>query len=222
MGLMALRMPTNGPGGTSAKGDEGPDAAALREMALAASRGDREAIHRVLISVAPRVQRAARGVLGTGAPDVDDATQESLIALVDALPRFRGECSVVGYATRIAVRTSLRLRRQQRARGDREQRSAQQAEDEGRLEPVAALDGKLLAHRRRDAMREVLASLPDEQAETLLLRIVLGFSLAEVADATGVPVNTVRSRVRLGKQSMRRRLESPDYQRQRELLRADR
>jgi RNA polymerase sigma-70 factor (ECF subfamily) len=37
---------------------------------------------------------------------------------------------------------------------------------------------------------------------------VLGWSLEEVASATGVPVNTVRSRVRLAKEALRRRIEA--------------
>ena len=40
-----------------------------------------------------------------------------------------------------------------------------------------------------------------------MLRVVMGFSLAEVAEATGAPINTVRSRVRLSKEALRRRIE---------------
>jgi DNA-directed RNA polymerase specialized sigma24 family protein len=36
---------------------------------------------------------------------------------------------------------------------------------------------------------------------------VMGFSLGEVADATGTPLNTVRSRIRLAKEALRRRIE---------------
>ena len=53
-----------------------------------------------------------------------------------------------------------------------------------------------------------MEQLPEEQAETLALRVVLGFSLEEVAQATGVPLNTVRSRVRLAKTSLKKRIES--------------
>jgi RNA polymerase sigma-70 factor (ECF subfamily) len=40
------------------------------------------------------------------------------------------------------------------------------------------------------------------------MRVVLGWSLEEIAAHTRVPVNTVRSRLRLAKEAMRRRIEA--------------
>ena len=57
-------------------------------------------------------------------------------------------------------------------------------------------------------MRELLAAIPTEQGETLAMRVVLGWSLEEIAAHTRVPVNTVRSRLRLAKEAMRRRIEA--------------
>jgi len=37
---------------------------------------------------------------------------------------------------------------------------------------------------------------------------VLGWSLEEIASHAGVPINTVRSRIRLAKEAMRRRIEA--------------
>jgi RNA polymerase sigma-70 factor (ECF subfamily) len=80
------------------------------------------------------------------------------------------------------------------------------------LESEACADetpsAELEAERRRRAIRELLVELPEEQAETLALRVMLGWSLEEVASATGAPVNTVRSRVRLAKEALRRRIEA--------------
>jgi RNA polymerase sigma-70 factor (ECF subfamily) len=41
------------------------------------------------------------------------------------------------------------------------------------------------------------------QAETLIMRIVLGFSVEEIAASTDVSVNTVKTRLRLGKNALR-------------------
>ena len=66
----------------------------------------------------------------------------------------------------------------------------------------------VLAEKRRVAIRELLSTLPENQAETLALRVVLGMSLAEVATATNVPLNTVRSRIRLAREALMSKIEA--------------
>jgi RNA polymerase sigma-70 factor (ECF subfamily) len=56
-------------------------------------------------------------------------------------------------------------------------------------------------------VRELLDSLPTAQAEALALHAMLGFTVAEVAESTGVPAETVRSRLRLAKRALRDRIE---------------
>ena len=145
----------------------------------------------VLEAVAPKVLRVCRGVLGPHAADVDDAVQESLVALLHALPAWRGEGSLSHYACRIAVRVASRLREKARARGTTA--AAVAAEEMNRATPRPA------STELAEALRDLLDELPPAQAETLVLRFVLDYSPSEIAAAMGVPVNTVRSRVRLGR-----------------------
>ena len=63
------------------------------------------------------------------------------------------------------------------------------------------------APRRRTLLRALLDELPEAQAETIVLRVMLGYSMAEVAEATQVPLNTARSRLRLAKEALRSRIE---------------
>lgn len=51
---------------------------------------------------------------------------------------------------------------------------------------------------RREAFRQALESLPEEQREALSLRLDAGLSQAEVAHVTGVGKETVKSRLRYG------------------------
>src|SRR3954468_10203395 len=78
-----------------------PDA--LSELARAAVAGNRAAVHTFLVSIGPQLLRVARRVLGPRHPDVDDIAQESAFAVMEALPRHRGECSVLHFACRVAV-----------------------------------------------------------------------------------------------------------------------
>jgi len=158
----------------------------------------------LLRSLVPGMVRAAAAILGASDPDLDDVVQQSLIGFVQALPAFRGECGPARFASRIVARTACAARRRRAVQASRRV-------DEVDVDALEALSpsqpSALVAERRRAALRELLADIPEEQAETLSLRVVFGFSLEEVAETTGVPVNTVRSRVRLAKEALRSRID---------------
>jgi RNA polymerase sigma-70 factor (ECF subfamily) len=158
-----------------------------------------------LRALAPGMIRAVHALMGSGHADADDAVQQSLIALVQALPGFRGECSPAHYASRIVARTVVATRHKAALRSarrdDETDVDAMQSQAQSQHEGV-------LSERRRQVVRELLDQLPEEQAETFALRVAMGFSLPEVAAATGAPLNTVRSRIRLAKEALRRRIDA--------------
>jgi len=183
------------------------DCPVLIALSSRAASGDDGAARQLLQAVAPAMQRAVAGVLGPLHAELDDVVQESMIGFLRALSAFRGECHPAGYAARIALHTALRARRRaklERARADEMARLSPPSEG-----TLPAEDAE--AERRRNVLRGLLEDLPPEQAESLALRIVLGWSLEEVALATGAPVNTVRSRVRLAKEALRRRIEASPH-----------
>jgi RNA polymerase sigma factor (sigma-70 family) len=151
--------------------------------------------------VAPRVIAAIRAVMGFSHPDLDDACQLALIGFVQALPQFRGECDPAQFAARIGVRVATATRKRARALGARTDVSTEP--EEIQVAPAALTSG-----RRRTLVRSLLDALPEEQGETLALRVVLGWSLKEISAASGAPVNTIRSRLRLAKEALRRRIAS--------------
>ncbi|MBI5487260.1 MAG: sigma-70 family RNA polymerase sigma factor [Deltaproteobacteria bacterium] len=173
-----------------------------RGLARKAASGDREAMRRLIDAVTPSVLRLARAILGSGSPDADDVVQDALLALVRALPAFRGDCTVLHYACRIAVHKAVLTRHR---RAQREDRLA--GLEATRADSDALPDEPVMATCRRALVRGLLDDLPHEQAEALALRLVLGCSIQEIADATGAPVNTVRSRLRLAKEALRERIE---------------
>jgi RNA polymerase sigma-70 factor (ECF subfamily) len=177
----------------------------LLEGALA---GNRSSLERILAATAPAVLAVVRVILGSDNPDVPDVAQESLLAVKDALRTFRGEASLVQYARQIAVRTALAARRGRGARDRLLERFRRESAVAPDCDP--AIDPVLRA-RRTAAFRGLLDDLPEEQAETFALRVVLDYSLDQVAEATGAPVNTVRSRVRLAREKLKEKIEGdPD------------
>ncbi|MFZ5891947.1 MAG: RNA polymerase sigma factor [Myxococcota bacterium] len=178
-------------------------ARSLHARALA---GEGAAIEELIAELAPPLLRAVRAMLGPEHPDVEDLVQEVLIDVVDALPAFRGECTLVHFAIRIAARKTSESKRRGRARRGFIERFWRR---EAPLQPFVANPREAsLVERRRQLLDGLLAELPAAQAETMLLRSVLGYSLEEIAAMTKVPLNTVRSRMRLAKQALRRRIEA--------------
>lgn len=204
---MAANLPTP-PSEMPVPGPARPPSPAV-ELARAAAAGDVAATRRLLESVAPRMTRVVHAVLGARHPDVDDVVQQSLIALVQALPGFRGECEPVHFGSRIAVRTAVAARKRVRTLDARRD----DAVDADALVSSRQLPSDAArSSRRKEIIRELLAEIPEEQAESMALRFVLGWSLEEVAQATRAPVNTVRSRLRIAKQALKKRIEAnPAY-----------
>jgi RNA polymerase sigma-70 factor (ECF subfamily) len=176
----------------------------LRGWVGRAAAGDRASARLVLDRVAPSVRRVVRTVLGRSPLGADDVTQDALVAVVHALPSFRGECGFLHYACRIAARVAMAARRARAAEIDVEpiEGEALDCREEPGDDPEAP--------RRRAMIRELVDALPEAQAETIVLRVMLGYSIAEVAETTGVPVNTVRSRLRLAKEALRSRIVQDD------------
>lgn len=186
-----------------ANGDAAPDSEArdaeLDDQARAALGGDPAALRSFLAAVAPLVRRVCRGIMGRDNPELEDAIQDCLIDLARSLPQFRFESRVSHYVTKIAMRRAIACR--QRARSH----SRQQATLEPSILPAAPFDPAIEA--RADLVRNLLDALNEEQAKALLLNVMLGHSADEIAGITGVSVNTVKTRLRLGKEQLRRWLE---------------
>jgi len=149
----------------------------------------------LLVDLAPSILRVVRQMLGPRDPDVEDLAQESLRALIMAWPTFRGECSPRHFAKRIAAQRCIDA-----IRGNHVRIRALQALAR---EPNAEAEGEPPSTRLRQSWRLALAELPAEQANALTQRYVLGYTLEEIAAETRVPINTVKSRLRLAKQVLR-------------------
>jgi RNA polymerase sigma factor (sigma-70 family) len=176
------------------------------EVVRLAVAGSAAATAQLLRLLAPEMSRVVRGVMGPHASEVDDALQQALIALIHALPAFRGECRVAGYACRIAFRAALALR--QRARKSELDLDEMAGGGSDRELVVAGPNQIFESTRRTELVRSLLDELPVEQAEALAMRTMLGWSLEEIAESSGAPLNTVRSRLRLAKEALRHKIES--------------
>lgn len=131
--------------------------------------------------------------LGHGHIDVDDAVQDVLITLSRTLDRVHGPeklaAWVYGVVRRVVARHRRRVWWRRWAGGP-----SPSIPDGGR-----APDELVQAKAEVQAVRDVLAKLPAAQAEVLVLCDLEERSQAEAAELLGLPVGTVKSRLRLGR-----------------------
>ena len=185
-----------------------PPADDLLPLLQRSRRGERDAIKTLVVTLGPAMLQMVRRVLGARDPEVEDIFQEAVIGLVRALPAFRADCSTRHFACRIATLTALKAR--SRRRSDRELSLVDDDGNDGEGGEAAGQwiderDWALSAHRR-DVLRRLLDTLPDAQAEALVLHFVAGLTVEELSAAIRCPVETIRSRLRLAKAALRARI----------------
>jgi RNA polymerase sigma-70 factor (ECF subfamily) len=160
--------------------------------------GHRQATQRLLRQAAPEVRRIVRGILGSAHADLEDTIQESLLDFIKALPSFRFESNVLHYAVRIAFRAALATKRRSRTWRQRFWLGSVEETESAALSPSEDAIGR----QKRRALERALAKLPREQAEVVVLWIVFEYSISEIGQICEVSPNTVKGRLRLGRQAL--------------------
>jgi RNA polymerase sigma-70 factor (ECF subfamily) len=150
-----------------------------------------------------RIIGLARNFTGNAA-DAEDLAQDVFVRVYRALGRFRGDSLFRTWLYRIAVNVARshhgRRGRQQGVWGD-------SGAEEGRpFDPPANTPDVETTLVRRDAIARALAELPEELRVAVTLRDVHGLDYRDIAEATGVPMGTVESRIFRGRQRLRRAL----------------
>jgi RNA polymerase sigma-70 factor (ECF subfamily) len=157
--------------------------------------GRRDAAESLLTELLPRVRNLVR-YLVRGDHDVDDITQEALLAILRGLPTWRREGSFKSWSDRVVARITFASMRKTRA---------SQGEPEAEPMELTVLSEEALPDDyvfRRDMVR-LMDELSDEQRHALVLHYVLEMSVPEMTEELGIPFETVRSRLRLGRANLR-------------------
>ena len=71
-------------------------------------------------------------------------------------------------------------------------------------------DEAVAEKERQERVQAALAALPPEQKEVVALAYLEGLSHSEIADRLGMPLGTVKSRMRIAYQKIRQTLENAE------------
>ena len=162
----------------------------------AAQAGDRDALEVLLRRHHDRIFAVCQRMTGNPA-DAADATQDTMISIVRALPRYDARAAFGTWAYRIAVNASLdELRRRKR----RPEPTEDDALGDGALHGSRAPSPEDVADRL-DIDAALLRLAPEFRA-AVVLRDLCGMDYAEIAEVLDIPAGTVRSRISRGRATL--------------------
>lgn len=159
--------------------------------ATAAANGDRRAVAELLSTVRPLVFKYCRARVGAqerSQASADDVAQDVCLAVLTALPGFRDQGRpFLAFVYGIAAHKVA---------------DAHRAAARNRSEPVAEVpdepdedagpEQRAMRGELSDQMAKLLQVLPAKQREIVVLRVVVGLSAEETADAVGSTPGAVR------------------------------
>lgn len=178
----------------------------VKSAAMLFRRGDqnRDRFERMAEQVFPSVFGTALR-LTRDREDAQDLAQEAIIRAYEAFDRFDGR-NFKAWILRILTNLYINRYRQR-------QRSGSQAslDDENISEPVADLqdvpDRQILDNMVGGEVEKALAKVPTDFRIAVVLSDIEEMTYEEIAEATQVPIGTVRSRIARGRAILRRELE---------------
>lgn len=165
--------------------------------------GDVGAYHALYERHGPLVRGLARRMVG--AAEADDVLQEVFSTLWLKAAQYQpARGHFVGWLLTIARNECIRVLRR---RGREAQVAASEAIGAmllGRPDTAPGPEQRAVLGEQAAALQRALATLPAEQRRVLLLAYFGGLSQTAIAEVTGWPLGTVKRRVQLGMQKLRR------------------
>jgi RNA polymerase sigma-70 factor, ECF subfamily len=179
------------PGSDDRAGVERDEATAL---ALRARDGDQDALAGFVRATQAEVWRLCSYLVDRDS--ADDLTQDTYLRAVRSLPGYRAQAPVRSWLLTIARRVCAdEITARQRHR--------QLFTPTDPTDPTTPETGPVSAdHAAEHSIRTLLGCLEPDRRAAFTLTQLLGYSYAEAAEITGVPVGTIRSRVARARESL--------------------
>jgi RNA polymerase sigma-70 factor, ECF subfamily len=173
------------------------------ELVQAAQSGDHEAFAELCRRHAQHVRRRILGIV-RHQDDAEDAMQETLLRAYLNLGRFRRACKFSTWMTAIGINAALTVIRKRKSRRESD------IEPSSPNEPAWDVADQAPDPERRVAksqiillLRKELLGLPLNMQEAVASYYEHDHSLQEAADALGISVGAIKSRLLRGRRSLR-------------------
>lgn len=177
----------------------------MDELMLRKARGgDPEAFEALMTPLEGLVWRVCWHYLGNR-EDASDCGQETMLRIWRSLGSYRGDCAFESWIYRIAANVCLDLLRK---RGREKQVPLEPMREQGYdpPDPAPGTEEQAVSREEGNRLRRLIAALPEEQRDPLVMTQLEGLSYAEAAALLGVSEGTVKSRVNRAKARLKEQL----------------
>jgi RNA polymerase sigma-70 factor (ECF subfamily) len=180
---------------------EDPDAGLVERV----RNGDFEAFEQIVRRHQGRVYRTLMGVTGN-AQDAEDGTQNVFIKVFRKIADFQGAARFSTWLTRIALNEAAERLRTRKDLDRLDERDEEEFRP-SRLQPWAEdPESRVAREEMKQIVQEALRRLPVRYRTAVMLRDIEELSTAEAAEALGVPVPTLKTRLLRGRLMLREAL----------------
>ena len=165
-------------------------------------RGDPRAFEALVIAYQHRVFGVALRMLRNRA-EAEEVAQEVFLRVHRAIDEFRGEAKLSTWLYTIASRLCLNRLASGERHAPREGEETLERLASGDADPADELERSEL----ETALHRAIGELPEERRIVVVLRDVEGLSYEEIAQALGLELGTVRSRLHRARMDLKEKLE---------------
>jgi RNA polymerase sigma-70 factor (ECF subfamily) len=174
--------------------------------------GEKSAFDQLVIRHKDRIFNLCYRFLGDY-NEANDYAQETFIKAFKSLKRFRFESSFSTWLYRIAVNNCKNRLRSLEKRYQGKMVSIETPSYSGENNPALEIrdnspspDNELESKEKSALIQTAINSLPAEQKMVIILRDIEGRSYEEIAEATGLALGTVKSRLARGRMELKTKL----------------
>ena len=207
---LSLR-PVRGPLNSSLRRVKGAEAdAGLIERLKA---GDQEALERIFNLYSSKLYNVALRILGGDAPDTEEVIQDVFLTAFRKAHMFQGNSQFSTWLYRLTVNAALgRIRRSKKAKEVAYEEFLPKFQDDGhhQVRPVVdwsdTLDERYAKNETQALIAKAIEQLKPVDKTVIVLSDLEGMSDKEIADATGLTVSAVKTRLHRARLFLRGKL----------------
>jgi RNA polymerase sigma-70 factor, ECF subfamily len=179
-----------------------PSPEELADLVTRVTAGDKQAFAALFRFYAPRL-KSFLGRQGYGDIECEDLVQETMLGVWRKASSF--DPAKAGVSTWIyTIARNLGIDRRRRDGRGASWRGVTNFDE---VDPDPSAEAKMIAGQSESKVRHALTALPDEQAAVIHMTFYGEDPQAEIARALGIPLGTVKSRVRLALARLRKTMD---------------